>query len=169
MKCLRVITGVLVAVFFLTLLMGMLGFRVNNTVSIPKGVYRLVDAPVVKGEYLLIRCPEDPVIEEGFKRGYIAPGLYGKRNLMKKLAAEQGDHVTIKKSGVFVNGNRIKNSRSLGHDSQGRNLKCKKISSTLQPDEIIIMGESKKSFDSRYFGALKRKQVVGVVRPVLTW
>ncbi|WP_245777311.1 S26 family signal peptidase [Brevundimonas viscosa] len=39
----------------------------------------------------------------------------------------------------------------------------------LTPDEVFLLGDSDLSYDSRYFGPVKRSRLRGVYRRVLTW
>lgn len=39
----------------------------------------------------------------------------------------------------------------------------------LAADEVFLLGDSAWSYDSRYFGPVRRSEVRGVYRPVLTW
>jgi len=39
----------------------------------------------------------------------------------------------------------------------------------LRTDELFVLGDTPGSFDSRYFGPIRRAQVEGVYRETLTW
>lgn len=47
------------------------GPRVNVTRSIPIGLYRVTEAPLGKGEYVVFCPPESALFDEARERGYI--------------------------------------------------------------------------------------------------
>lgn len=54
------------------------------------------------------------------------------------------------------------------HDRRGAPIPRWSGCRRLAPDELIVLGESQDSFDSRYFGPVRAGQVVGVYEP-LPW
>ena len=52
-----------------------LGLRVNTTKSIAVGLYRMTDAPVAKGEYVIFCPPQSALFDKAKRRGYIGPGF----------------------------------------------------------------------------------------------
>jgi type IV secretory pathway protease TraF len=44
--------------------------------SIPVGLYRIVDEPVEKGTYIIFCPPKLDVFDEATERGYIAAGFF---------------------------------------------------------------------------------------------
>ena len=71
---------------------GAVGLRINDSKSIPLGIYVISNQPAVKGAYVLLCPPQSAVIAEARRRGYLAPGFcpgdYG--YLMKMIFAVQG-------------------------------------------------------------------------------
>ena len=86
------------------------GARVNSTKSLPLGLYWTVNAPPRKGALVMFCPPKSPVFDEAKARGYIDAGFCagGYREMIKKVAAAHGDHVTISNEGVCVNGKPIR-------------------------------------------------------------
>ena len=149
------------------------GARVNTTRSIPLGPYWTTSAPVEKGQYVIVCPPNASVFHEAKKRGYIAAGLctgdYG--YIMKRVLAVEGDVIAITSEGVRVNGHLLSLSAPLKADRVGRSLpRYQSNPFTLEASEVLLMSDASSiSFDSRYFGPVKRAQIRGGIRPVLTW
>lgn len=147
------------------------GLRVNTTRSIPIGLYRMTDAPVAKGEYVIFCPPQSLLFDEARARGYIGagfcPGGYGL--MMKRVAAARGDVVASTKEGLSVNGKLLPASVPLKADKAGRAMPHQALSDyTLGESELLLMSDlSGTSFDSRYFGPVDAVQVKGVVKPVI--
>jgi len=172
MKCFIVYVGVMLSIFMLCGLAYATGVRLNTTPSIPVGVYRLTNEPVVKGAYVLFCPPPAPVFAMAKARGYLGagfcPGGYGQ--LMKKILAVQDDVVTIGTDGVEINGQQLPLSEPSKFDGGGRPLPDYKTSRVLNSTEVLVMSDSNRgSFDGRYFGPIQRSQIEGVIRPVVTW
>ena len=172
MKRFTVYVGVLLSVLMAWGLFYAAGIRVNTTPSIPLGLYRLTNEPLVKGAYVLLCPPPSPVFEMAKARGYVGagfcPGVYGQ--LMKRLVAAKDDEVTINVEGVAVNGQRLSLSKPIKLDGGGRPLPHYAKSWVLDSDEVLVMSDSNSgSFDGRYFGPIQRSQIEGVIRPVFIW
>jgi conjugative transfer signal peptidase TraF len=172
MKRFIVYVGVMLSIFMLCGLTYATGVRLNTTPSIPVGVYRLTNEPIVKGAYVLFCPPPAPVFAMAKARGYLGagfcPGGYGQ--LMKKILAVQDDLVTIGSDGIEVNGQQLPLSEPIKFDGGGRPLPGYKASRVLNSSEVLVMSDSNRgSFDGRYFGPIQRSQILGVIRPIFTW
>lgn len=157
----------------------MIGLRLCLTPSLPLGVYQTIDGAPVPGVVVMV-CLSEPTATLAATRGYIARGRPfgtedvcpdGTEPLGKRVLATGGDTVAVADSGLAVNGRPVPRTRRLPRDSQGRPL-------PLYPEGVHVVraGElwvvatlSRRSFDSRYFGPLPEKNVLSVVRPLLTW
>ncbi len=172
MKRCTVYIGVILSVFILSGIAYAAGIRLNTTPSIPVGIYRLTDEPIVIGAYVLF-CPQPaPVFEMAKVRGYLGagfcPGGYGQ--MMKKILAVKDDAVAIGPDGVRVNGLLLPLSLPIKADGGGRPLPEYEASWVLGDSEVLVMSDSNRgSFDGRYFGSIQRSQIEGVIRPVFTW
>jgi conjugative transfer signal peptidase TraF len=147
--------------------------RVNTTKSIPVGFYWMTSDPVKKGAYVIFCPPKTELFDTAKERGYIGagfcPGGYG--YMMKRVAAAKGDAVVVAADGVRVNGELLPLSVPRAADNAGRPIPHSETNRyTLGPSELLLMSDvSATSFDGRYFGPIHRKQVQGVIRPILTW
>jgi conjugative transfer signal peptidase TraF len=150
-----------------------IGLRVNGTHSEPVGIYWAVGKELGKEDFVFALPPAEPVFALAKERGYLGPGPSpaGTSGLIKQVAALAGDRVTIKDDGVWVNGNLLENSVPRPADEAGRPLKPYYLNDyTLGVDEVLLMSDySPASFDGRYFGPLKRKNIQSVIVPIITW
>ena len=149
------------------------GLRFNTTRSIPVGIYRLTNAPVGKGEYVIFCPPESALFDEARKRGYIGagfcPGGYG--YMMKRVLGIKGDRVSSSDEGIAVNGKLLPASSPREVDGTGRAMPRYPYSGyTLKASELLLMSDvSATSFDGRYFGPVDLSQIRGVIKPLVTF
>lgn len=137
------------------------GIVVNGTPSLPLGIYRKENRPVQVGAFILFRLPP----------AQVGGRTYAREPLIKRVAAVEGDCIRIAPSGVSVNGTLLANSAQLSQDREGRPLPQPSLDEyTLRDGEILAMSTyNARSFDSRYFGPIRREWIVSVLEPVLTW
>jgi len=132
----------------------------NASTSVPIGLYRTDGSAPLRGELALLRLPMT-IANVANERGYLARSAY----LLKPVAAVGGDRVCRFGSAIFVRG-RLSASADV-QDTHGRLLPtwhgCQQLSVT----DVFILGATRDSFDSRYFGPIAGDHVVGRARPVL--
>lgn len=163
----------LAGLLILGLLFRLLGFRVNTSDSIPKGLYRLSSSSHFKNKLVLF-CPHNTtVFKQGLDRGYIDHGLCpdGYGYLMKKVVAVRGDVVSSTEKGIYVNGKRLAFSKPKSQDGFNRPLSFwKVINYQLKENEVLTMtNQSPWSFDGRYYGLVSTRQIKGMLKPIITW
>ncbi|WP_454888080.1 conjugative transfer signal peptidase TraF [Sphingomonas oryzagri] len=147
------------------------GVRVNVTRSVPLGFYRTTDEPIHKGAYVIFCPPQRELFALALKRRYIEPGDCpgGSYPMMKRILAAKNDRVQIGPNGIVINGVAVPNSKPRPYDGAKRELPHFVGSGKIAAGDVIVVGESKVSFDSRYFGPIPRQQISTVVRPIVTW
>lgn len=155
------------------LLFSLMGFRINTSDSIPKGLYRLSKTSNFKNKFALF-CPSNTIVfKQGLARGYIDHGLcpHGFGYLMKKVVAVKGDVVSSTKEGFTVNGQRLRFSKPKTEDGLKRPLIFWQVLNyQLKEDEVLTMTtQSPWSFDGRYYGLVSTGQLKGMLKPILTW
>src|SRR5699024_647712 len=140
------------------------GYRtaINYTDSIPKGLYFIQEKVPGEGEYTLIK--KDSILQYAINRGYIAQGSY----IGKKIVGTSGDTVVVSESGVFINGLKQPVSQPKQFGRKNRTMPNGFGTYILSSNEVLILGETSSSFDSRYFGPVGRKFLKGTLVPILT-
>ena len=139
--------SLILALFYLTyLLFG--PFYINQSNSVPKGVYIPTHLPIHASSYVVI--PSSAV--QGFSQRL---PLF----LIKTVLPYRGQLVTINRVGLFLNSTLIaRKEADIGVRFQN----------TLPPDQVLLFGQSELSYDSRYFGPVTISDLTEV-RPLFTW
>jgi len=162
---------VAVALFSLTGIAHLVGIRLNLSGSIPPGIYRRIDGPIVRGGLVLACLPANV---GSFARGreYVPDGscANGDAPIGKMVVAVEGDTIDVNADGVFVDGRFVPNSAPLPRDSRGRALPVLRVAHRLvEPKEVwLVSSYSPRSFDSRYFGGIAEGTIVSRIRPIIT-
>lgn len=134
---------------------------VNESPSLPKGVYvRLSGRAPVRDA--IVAVPQPETIQPYLSR----LGMPSNVLLIKRVAAVGGEIVCRHEDEVTTPDRVV---RALARDRRGVALPtwtgCRRLAS----DELFLLGDTGASFDSRYFGPVRRDQVEGVYREGLTW
>jgi conjugative transfer signal peptidase TraF len=134
---------------------------VNESPSLPKGLYlRRPGAPPERGAIVAINQPPAT-------RAYLASlGMPGEVVLIKRVTATGGDRVCRVGDRVVAGGRTL---IALRRDRTGVALPVWSDCRTLAADELFLAGDTASSFDSRYFGPVRRAAVVGVFAEGVTW
>jgi len=132
------------------------------TPSLPKGAYWIDHSDRIDtGTLCVFQIPPE-VYGMVKSRGWIPEHL--RYYLMKPVVAKQGDVVEVSAAGLFING------RYFGavsqFDSQGYPLPRLYKKYILGPGEYFVATPYRKSFDSRYFGKIRRSDIKWVARPL---
>ncbi len=132
----------------------------NTTDSLPHGFYWVEETQsIAKGELFAFRVPE--AFREMVKsRGWLPADGY----LLKPVIAMSGDHVCIQDGWLKVDQLRL--VKIAKRDNQGRDLPQLTLCRKLDEGELFVVNDKyAQSFDSRYFGAINRSNVIGKVVP----
>jgi conjugative transfer signal peptidase TraF len=137
---------------------------INNSPSVPRGLYiRTRDGPAV-GRVVDFRIPPSarPYVRE--RTGSDGDNWY----ILKPVIAGPGDRVDTTGGWLLINGRRV--APIAIRDSAGVPLPVWRSDRRLGPDEFFVFsGRIPNSFDSRYYGPIRREQIESVRRPLLTW
>jgi signal peptidase I len=86
---------------------------------------------------------------------------------LKRIVAAAGDRVCEKAGIVTINGRVIARAKPIDH--AGRRLVAWHGCKTLPATEIFLLNENDGSFDSRYFGPVDRRRLIGAAFAIWTW
>jgi conjugative transfer signal peptidase TraF len=136
----------------------------NPSESAPRGWYALIPARhPTTGDWVLAHLPES-IAQFADERMYLPIHV----PILKRIGAQKGDEVCSAGGGVFIDGHLV--AKSLEYDSRGRPLPHWSACRTLKAQEVFLLSSySPFSFDSRYFGPVKRASVMGRAVPLWTW
>jgi conjugative transfer signal peptidase TraF len=132
----------------------------NASASVPTGLYWIAPGPVRRGELVLIRLPP-PIADLADQRGYLPRSAY----LLKFVTGVTGDRVCRFGDRVLVNG--AFRARAFARDIQHRHLPLWHGCYRLAASQVFVLAEDPDSFDSRYFGPLSHRHIIG--RGVRVW
>ena len=89
---------------------------------------------------------------------------------MKEIVGIYGDDIEISDNKIYINGE-FKGD-IFEKDSYGNNIRTLKAGKLeLKKDEYFVMGTNPKSYDSRYWGAIKQDEILyyGTFRIPFSW
>lgn len=159
---------VCLASLLLVCFLGLLSSRVmvlNTTASLPRGIYLKTYATPHKGDIVLVCAEDSPVMRLGRERGLVGYGFCPDRYgyLIKRLAAVEGDTVSIQDEGVTVNGLHLKSSQPQ------HALPRKTQPPHILRHQALLMSDHPLSFDSRYFGLVSMDSICTPLQPLILW
>ncbi len=134
----------------------------NLSASVPIGLYVIHAGAPRLDDYVLIRLPV-VVAELASERGYLPAGIA----LLKKVSAAQNDRVCRIGQQVVING--IARARAAATDLSGRPMPVWSGCHRLNAGDVFLLGGGPDSFDSRYFGPVSSRDVVGRATPLRAW
>ena len=120
---------------------------------------------------LVLACLPDEVAKLAYERNYIASGKCkgGYAPVGKYIQAVTGDEVRFTSEGIFVNGSLLDNSKPYAMDGEGRAMPVMLQDMVLPKDELVLLNNYAGSFDSRYYGPIPSRYVVGTLKPIWTF
>ena len=131
----------------------------NISPSVPTGIYWLTSRPPPPGALAVIRLPE-PFLTLAHARGYLSATAL----LIKRIAGKAGDIVC--RHGAIVTINRGTVAFARAADAAGRPMPAWSGCTRLHPAQAFVLSPEPGSFDSRYFGPVDRRHVLGTALPL---
>ncbi len=127
----------------------------NASRSVPIGLYLVVRHPPGTQNIAVLRPPEWASAMADDRDYLPATAL-----LLKPVVAKKGDTVCRFGRFVFVNGQ--VRATALRHDKMRRPLPSWRGCLKLDEGQIFVLSKHEDSFDSRYFGPIEGRNVIGV-------
>lgn len=135
---------------------------VNVSESLPIGIYIQKNATEYQpGDIVLFYSKK--INQYGEQRGYLKPGT----QLGKRIVASSGDDIVTGRT-VTVNGKKIGHPAQI-IDSQSRPMQIFEYTGKVPLDHVFVLGDTKGSFDSRYYGFVETKNINKKLIPLLIW
>lgn len=131
----------------------------NATASAPTGLYLILPREPQRGELVALRLP-DRARRLAADRRYLADNAL----LIKRVAAGTGDLVCRYGRLLSINGRPT--ALAFLSDRFGRPLPRWSGCRRLGRDQLLVLSRSSESFDSRYFGPIDMRLVLGTAQPL---
>ena len=126
----------------------------NGSESAPVGFYWIDDQVPERGDIVLVRVP-DGMREIITKRGYLPSDV----PLIKRIVADHGDTVCRRDREIIIDGITVALART--EDGQGRKMPVWSGCHVLYRDQLFLLQRHSESLDSRYFGPVDRRLIIG--------
>lgn len=126
----------------------------NGSASAPVGFYWLDGRPFQRGDFVALQVP-DGIRELVEDRGYLPPDV----PLIKRVAGGPGDEICRVGLEVRINGVTIAMAQSV--DGSGREMPVWSGCHVLHGRRVFVLQDHPASFDSRYFGPVDRRLIIG--------
>ena len=133
----------------------------NTTPSVPTGLYTLTSRIPAKGDLAIINLPEATAVLAD-ARGYLS----ARSRLIKPVVAASGDTVCRYGLVVTIDGQPL--AVADGFDMRQRPLPQWDGCLRLTHSELFVISSVRGSFDSRYFGVIHVRHVLGTAVPIWT-
>lgn len=133
----------------------------NASASAPEGLYRVVPGQFASRGEMVVARPPDPWRALAARRHYLPANAL----LVKRIGAIAGDEVCALGKEIFVNGVPAVSRRRV--DGLGRPMPWWDGCRRLDRGQLFLLSDRPESFDGRYFGVIRRADIVG--RAVLLW
>jgi conjugative transfer signal peptidase TraF len=134
----------------------------NRSESEPLGLYVRSAAAPGRGQIIAFPAPPSVLSYASGRMAYLR-----RIPILKEVAAMPGDTVCTLDGKLTING--AWRAPILSQDAEGRPLPQWQACRRLETGEIFVFSNRiPNSFDSRYYGPVRRGAVVGVFRPFLT-
>lgn len=143
--------------------------RINVTDSAPLGVYRLDHRVPSRGDRVFACFPGDDLACAARyldRPPFVDGPCHGFPPLVKTIAGVPGDLVAVSGQAVLVNGEPLPGSRPLARDGAGRPMPVL-WRGRLDDGQYWLASPLRRSYDSRYFGPVDRRAILGVA--TLLW
>ncbi len=126
----------------------------NASASAPIGFYWIDQERVSRGDYVFVRLPEraQKLVQE---RRYLPPNI----PLIKRVVGVAGDKICRRGQEILINGVTVAVAQK--SDSLGRELPKWQGCHILTKDAVFLLQDHPLSFDSRYFGPIDRRLIIG--------
>jgi conjugative transfer signal peptidase TraF len=131
----------------------------NVSDSVPKGLYRIAKRPPAIDEIAVLKPPAWVGIVAD-RRNYLPKNVW----LLKPVVASHG---IVCRFNLFVFVDGILVAKALKRDKAGRAMPTWTGCDRLRSDQLFVLSKHRDSFDSRYFGPVSARLVIGTAKPLI--
>lgn len=157
-------------IFSVIFLLYMFGITINDTPSMPVGVYIKSKGNIQRGDIVAF-CLKEPYLSVGLKRLYLERGNACNNKsvvLIKQVVAVPYDEVVLTDDFMIVNKTRL-NYKTKFFDSAGRQIQVYPRGLYKSKGYWMIGISNESSWDSRYFGEIAQDQIKMKLKPLFVF
>jgi len=148
----------------LSLLLAHRQIVINTSPSVAPGLYMRVNEKPQVGRIIDFRIPHLAWAYIKERTGHTGKHWY----ILKPIAAGPGDRINTIGPWLYINGR--KTAPIYIHDEKGRLLPHWRADCVLGPGEYFVYSSRIwNSFDSRYYGPIRRRHIAAVRAPLVNW
>ena len=137
-------------------------FVLNISSSIPIGIYKVDKSTDFKrGDIVTFSTKR-------YKDILDYPGSIKNITFSKYIAGISGNYIRIENNKIYVN-NKEKGNIFKVDGLNNRLPQLKEKEYIVKEDEVFVLGTNDKSFDSRYYGCIKKSDVIYKLVPLIIW
>ena len=134
----------------------------NISSSIPTGIYKVDKSTDFKrGDIVTFSTKR-------YKDILDYPGSIKNITFSKYIAGISGNYIRIENNKIYVN-NKEKGNIFKVDGLNNRLPQLKEKEYIVKEDEVFVLGTNDKSFDSRYYGCIKKSDVIYKLVPLIIW
>ena len=135
----------------------------NASESAPVGFYWVDEGAISRDDHVYAHVPER-VRKFVVERGYLPPDV----PLVKRVVGLNGDRICRVGNEIFLNGAAVATAKE--RDGLGRQMPRWHGCHILSEQLVFLLQDHPQSFDSRYFGPVDRRLIIGRATPLrLPW
>lgn len=148
---------------------------INWTNSMHQGIYIINLSPqnvYFKDQLVVVCIPDKKLAAMALERHYLSKGAcpYGNAYELKRVVAVPGDSFKNQLNYLIINGLFRSNFHILNKDSNGNPIfSLLPTTGILKSSQYLVLGNSYNSLDSRYYGIVDTKFIMGRAYPFITW
>ena len=137
-------------------------FVINISSSIPVGIYKVDKSTDFKrGDIVTFSTKK-------YKDILDYPGSIKNITFSKYVVGISGDYIRIENNKIYINNKKKGNIFKVDRlNNKLPQLKEKEY--IVKEDEVFVLGTNDKSFDSRYYGCIKKSDVIYKLVPLIIW
>lgn len=161
------IASIMVSFFIVPLI----PIQINTTDSVKKGLYYIKKSSQYKLNDYVVFCLDDLTAKKAYMAKYInhgsCPGGY--EPLLKKIIAVPGDYLLFDNNLIKTPSGEYQ-APTFKKDKSNHSINFKQQYGSLILSGFWVYGDNNiRSFDSRYFGQIKQKQILYVAKPLFVF
>ena len=138
-----------------------ISFSATNSVGYHLFYISYHPTEIRRGEYILFRINPNRIAVSEVRKEL---GRFGTHLLVKQIACVPGDRLEVRGNRFYCNGRYLCRAKDKALDGEG--LTHFIYNGIVPNNNFFAYGKDNNSFDSRYFGFVKKNEILGIAYPI---